>query len=192
MEKIAVLGWGSLLWDLDDLTPKVTGDWGVAEGPTLPFEFVRVSDKRNLALVVVIDYEHGVECKTSHIESRKLALDEAIDDLAARERAQIANIGHCRSHDDGKESGNPDAVTRIRGWLQESPYDAAVWTDLPRNFKERVGVDFSLDAAIGYLSKLPAPSLEEARRYIENAPSNVETPLRAALRNQQWWRDVAY
>ena len=38
-DRYAVLGWGSLLWDLDDLAPKVTGDWHMLAGPALPMEF---------------------------------------------------------------------------------------------------------------------------------------------------------
>jgi hypothetical protein len=180
------------LWDLDDLTPKVKGDWGLARGPRLPFEFSRVSDKRKQALVVIIDYDHGVECATSHIHSIRTRLDDAVDDLAQRERAQAHFIGHCRATTDGKQSGNDEAIAQIRAWLLESPYDAAVWTDLPRNFEDRLQVPFTIDAAISYLRTLQATSLEEARRYIENAPQNVETPLRAALREQDWWRAIAY
>jgi hypothetical protein len=101
MSRIAVIAWGSLLWDLDDLAPKVRGAWHVARGPRLPFEFSRVSDKRKRALVVVIDHEHGVECSTSFIESTHTDLDAAVDDLAARERAPRERIGHCTVDDDG-------------------------------------------------------------------------------------------
>ncbi|SVC10487.1 uncharacterized protein METZ01_LOCUS263341, partial [marine metagenome] len=36
---IAIIGWGSLLWDLDNLTPFVQGDWAINAGPRLPLEF---------------------------------------------------------------------------------------------------------------------------------------------------------
>ena len=80
----------------------------------------------------------------------------------------------------------------MRGWLEQSGFDAAVWTDLAGNYEETLGHAYSLDAAIEYLKALPQPSLIEAHRYIESAPVNVETPLRAALRHLDWWQGVRY
>ena len=40
MNGYAILGWGSLLWDLDDLSPHVRGPWRVCAGPALPMEFI--------------------------------------------------------------------------------------------------------------------------------------------------------
>ena len=94
MAKIAVIGWGSLLWDLDDLEPHVEGAWQVAQGPMLPLEFVRVSKKRNMALAVVIDHDHGVPCASSHILSRRGDVQDAVVDLARRERAPEDQIGY--------------------------------------------------------------------------------------------------
>ncbi len=192
MDNIAILGWGSLLWDLDDLEPKVEGEWYVAQGPSLPFEFSRISDKRNKALAVVIDYEHGAACATSHIASIRSDIIEARLDLAARERAQEHHIGYCTSLEDGQEHGDSETVVSVRSWLRETPYNGAVWTHLPRNFEERMGHAFSLTAAVEYLQALPSDSLRDAREYIESAPENVETPLRTLLRDHSWWQAITY
>ena len=64
----------------------------------------------------------------------------------------------------------------------------AVWTDLPGNFSDRVGQAFSLDAAVAYLKTLDGDSLEEAIRYIENAPAQTNTPLRRRLQTSEWWQ----
>lgn len=192
MEKIAVIGWGSLLWDLDDLTPHVTGDWSVAEGPRLPFEFVRVSPKRKQALVVVIDEKHGVECATSHIRSARGSLIQAVEDLARRERTVPDQIGFADRAGQMVQTRHGFVAENVRDWLHTSGYDAAVWTDLDGNYHETLGEPFSVSGAIGYLKTLTGESLVEARRYIESAPENVETPLRAALRSEAWWQAVAY
>lgn len=42
---IALLGWGSLIWDHDPLFDAQHGDWQ-AGGPPLPLEFSRISAKR--------------------------------------------------------------------------------------------------------------------------------------------------
>lgn len=192
MAKIAVIGWGSLLWDLDDLEPHVEGEWQVAEGPLLPLEFVRVSAKRKMALAVVIDYDHGVPCASSHIQSRRGDVMETVVDLARRERAPEDQIGYLDRSSGAARSRHSSVHEGMSDWLERSGYDAAVWTDLARNYEEMVGHDYSLHAAIDYLKGLPEASLIEAHRYIESAPANVETPLRAALRDLDWWRGVRY
>ena len=192
MAKIAVIGWGSLLWDLDDLEPHVEGDWQVAGGPLLPLEFVRVSAKRKMALAVVIDYDHGVPCASSHIQSRRGDVMETVGDLARRERAPEDQIGYLDRSSGASRSRHPSVHEGMLSWLEQTGYDAAVWTDLTRNYEEMLGHGYSLDAAIGYLKALPQPSLIEAHRYIESAPANVETPLRAALRDLDWWQEVRY
>lgn len=192
MAKIAVIGWGSLLWDLDDLTPHVTGDWQLAQGPTLPYEFVRVSRKRKQALVVVIDADYGTLCRASHIASARDALDHAVEDLARRERTTAENIGYVDRHRKYLQTRHDYAAEEVSAWLQSSPYDAAVWTDLTGNYEEVLGTPFSLPGAIAYLRSLEGASLIEARRYIESAPANIETPLRAALRQEAWWQAIAF
>ena len=50
---IAILGYGSLIWDLEILAPHVAGNWEMRAGPSLPMEFSRISKKRKLGLVVL-------------------------------------------------------------------------------------------------------------------------------------------
>ncbi len=42
--KIAILGWGSLIWDRRDL--QIAGDWQQG-GPVLPIEFSRIYPTRS-------------------------------------------------------------------------------------------------------------------------------------------------
>jgi len=71
MRRFAIIGWGSLIWDLDDLGPHVRGAWAMGAGPRLPMEFTRVSPKRRRALVVCLDPRHGVPCATNAIASAR-------------------------------------------------------------------------------------------------------------------------
>ena len=57
VSRYAIIGWGSLIWDLESLEPHVRGDWSMGAGPRLPMEFTRVSPKRKRALVVCLDAE---------------------------------------------------------------------------------------------------------------------------------------
>ena len=84
--RIAILGFGSLIWDLDDLAPQVEGPWSMRAGPRLPIEFSLISAKRKMGLALCIDPEAGAPCATHAIRSRRDDLEVAAADLAARER----------------------------------------------------------------------------------------------------------
>ncbi len=186
---IAVLGWGSLIWDLDDLAPLVAPPWRLAEGPRLPMEFSRVSPKRMRSLVVVLDPEDGVDCATSAIASVRRDINHAAEDLRRRERARdIAQIGALCLDTGFVRSTLAEVAERVRAWCAATGARGAVWTDLPRNFHAETGAPFSLDAGIAYLRGLGPESLAEATRYIDSAPRTTDTPMRRRLEADAWWR----
>lgn len=187
MSKIAVIGFGSLLWDLDDLAPKVSGEWKMYEGPILPLEFSLVSRKRHYALALVIDYGDGAPCPTCVIDSVRSEIGAAIVDLANRERMEPTNIGFVDRNTGASHSHREETRNTFWNWIEDSTYDGAVWTDGERNFEALTGRAFSLKTAQDHLRSLQGISLEEARRYIRNAPARVETPLRRALEGAPWW-----
>jgi len=187
MSKIAVIGFGSLLWDLDDLAPKVSGEWKMYEGPILPLEFSLVSRKRHYALALVIDYGDGAPCPTCVIDSVRSEIGAAIVDLANRERMEPTNIGFVDRNTGESHSHREETRNTFWNWIEDSTYDGAVWTDGERNFEALTGRAFSLKTAQDHLRSLQGISLEEARRYIRNAPARVETPLRRALEGAPWW-----
>ena len=188
--RIAILGWGSLLWDLDDLAPRVEPPWALRAGPRLPMEFSRISPKRKLGLVLCLDPADGVPCPTHAIRSRRGDVASAVADLAARERATSGRIGHV-SLDGAGRSRLPAVVDAVAGWCAAEGWDGAVWTDLEPNFAETTGTTFSVAAGIGYLKSLAGDSLAEAHRYIRQAPFATRTPLRRALARDPWWRGLA-
>lgn len=187
MSKIAVIGFGSLLWDLDDLAPKVSGEWKMYEGPILPLEFSLVSRKRHYALALVIDYGDGAPCPTCVIDSVRSEIGATIVDLANRERMEPTNIGFVDRNTGESHSHREETRNTFWNWIEDSNYDGAVWTDGERNFEALTGKAFSLQTAQDHLRSLQGISLEEARRYIRNAPTRVETPLRRALEGAPWW-----
>lgn len=189
MSKIAVIGFGSLLWDLDDLAPKVSGEWKMYEGPVLPLEFSLVSRKRHYALALVIDYGDGAPCPTCVIDSVRSEIGAAIVDLANRERMEPTNIGFVDRNTGESHSHREETRNTFWNWIEDSTYDGAVWTDGERNFEALTGRAFSLQTAQDHLRSLQGISLEEARRYIRNAPARVETPLRRALEGAPWWHN---
>ncbi|MEM6358340.1 MAG: hypothetical protein AAF844_21990 [Pseudomonadota bacterium] len=191
---IAIIGWGSLIWDLDDLAPRVEGGWAMGAGPALPLEFSRVSAKRLGALAVCIDADHGTDCETHVIRSTRRSLGRAIVDLALRERASPARIGAVlvgrrdRAQAQGRSAS---VVERVAQWCLDQGLEGAVWTDLDANFREKTGESFSIARAEAYLAALQGASRAEAVRYIEHAPPATDTALRRHLSAQPWWRAAA-
>ena len=190
MYRCVIIGFGSLLWDLDTLQPQVVGPWEYYTGPTLPLEFSLVSQKRKRALALVIDLEHGTPCPTCVIKSRRNAIVEAERDLSARERSPITGIGfYDRDTSDGR-SHSRSILKQLSNWLESGPWDSPVWTDGTSNFRAATGIEFSVPNACDYLRSLSDASLVEAKHYIENAPNRVDTPLRRALAQDAWWRNL--
>lgn len=187
--RVAVLGWGSLLWDLDGLAPHVDGPWRLRAGPRLPMEFSRISPKRRMGLVVCLDPAAGVPCATHAIASRRPDLEAARADLARRERAPLGRIGWADARGRG-QSRLAAVADAVGAWCRAGGWQAAVWTDLEPNFASETGGVFSVAAGREYLRGLGGDSLAEAFRYIRNAPATTRTPLRRALAVDPWWRSL--
>ena len=181
---IAILGWGSLVWDPRDLPHY--GPW-MKEGPTLKIEFSRVSSDCRLTLV--IDSVAGTLCPTRYALSPRTDLADAVEDLRRREGTSRQHIGYF----DNRRNENSltqylrqvDVIPSLRQWCNDHQIDAVVWTALPSNFQEEIGVTFSVDAAIAFLKGLAKTSHENALKYIRNAPEEVFTPVRRRV-SQEW------
>jgi hypothetical protein len=191
MSRIAILGWGSLLWDLETLSPHVALPWAMRAGPRLPMEFSRVSPKRRMGLVVALDAEDGVPCATHAVASRRARLEEAIVDLAARERAPVSRIGWAEACGTS-ECRIPAIGDAVALWCVRGGWDAAIWTDLDPNFRAMTGKPFSITAGITHLRELAPANLAEAHRYIRSAPLSTRTPLRRALARDRWWQGLRH
>jgi hypothetical protein len=179
--RIAILGWGSLLWDGGDDFDSQHGPWH-ADGPLLRLEFSRISRSGNGRLTLVIDPHNGAPTPVAYCLSRRSAVEDAIEDLRRREKTTVANIGYicraagtCRYRD--KES-----YDKVVAWADEKGFDAAVWTDLASNFEAITHQSFSVAAALAYLKGLREPEWRAAFEYLDRAPGFVRTPLRDAFR----------
>jgi hypothetical protein len=185
MKKIAVLAWGSLVWDQRDL--RIAGGFGPT-GPRLPIEFCRVSADGRLTLV--IDETNGAECISYQARSSFNALETAAANLAEREgMPSTANVGFIDLVA-GKTSAaslrrHPKSVSAIRAWAVSNELDAVIWTALGIKFKEATGVPFSVVAALSYLEALDVVSFSRVLQYIRRAPPEVQTPVRVAV-NRRW------
>lgn len=187
MSRYAVIGWGSLIWDLEVLAPHVDGGWRMRKGPRLPLEFSRISPKRRMGLAVCLDPDAGAPCPTHWIRSTRARAARAALDLARRERAVPWRIGHVCLLSGSRHGRLPPVVDAVSAWCRCRGLAGAVWTDLETNFAERRGQPFSVEAGMAYLRTLEGESLDEAVRYIRNAPAATDTPLRRRLAADPWW-----
>ncbi len=178
--KIAIIAWGSLVWDPRTLPYK--GDWEL-NGPVLCIEFSRVSNDGRLTLVV--DGDNGVQVPTRFATSTRTELHDAVADLQDREGTILKRIGFVNCTDDSNSAGlfsQPgDTFQNVREWSKKNGFDATIWTALPGSFKEKTGEDFSLHAAEAYLKRLPKTTQKIALQYVIKAPKEVKTPLRKHL-----------
>ncbi|HZP69875.1 MAG TPA: hypothetical protein VFB29_08025 [Pseudolabrys sp.] len=188
--RIALLAWGSLVWNRGDLAIANAFE---PNGPVLPIEFSRISGDGRLTSV--IDEAVGAACATHAASSPFDELDLALQNLWIREGPrgeklpldvrQHGRVGFidCRSgHASAKAlERHPHAVETIAAWAAERGYDAAIWTALDSNFSDRAGEPFCVEAAVRYLETRDTATLEKALTYIRRAPAEVQTPLRAAV-----------
>jgi len=180
--RIAILGWGSLIWDPRDLP--IASAW--QSGPKLPIEFSRVSTRGNRqgCLTAVIDEQQGVDVVTMFALSPRLNLDDAIVDLRDREGTIDDRVGFLDLHHGTERQfarqHHPRACNTIKAWAVQQQLDAVVWTGLTSNFLEVVNVPFSVSAALEHLRGLAEPMRSHAFDYLRRAPAEVMTPLRRA------------
>lgn len=183
--RIALLGWGSLIWDERPEFDRYHQEWSLA-GPILPLEFTRISETRKNALTLVIDPTHGADCQVAYTVSTRRSPADAIADLRCREGTILKRIG---SYVSGERAANlPPGIV---DWAKERDFDAVVWTDLPSNFSELKKREFSIEAAIEHLQMLTPEGKAAAAEYIWRAPAFVNTKLRAALQTQPWFASAS-
>ena len=82
--RVAILGWGSLLWEDGGAFDKWHDDWR-RDGPMVNLEFSRISASRLNALTLVIDRDNGVPNRVAWCLSRRGDPVLAQADLQSRE-----------------------------------------------------------------------------------------------------------
>jgi hypothetical protein len=183
--RIAVVGWGSLIWDPRQLP--LSSSWR-PDGPELAVEFARVSGDGRLTVVL----REGVGAvQTLWAVTSCAALDEARDQLARRERTDPDRIGSLDCHGEGRvDSLDPihrASLPRLASWLAHRDLEAVVWTGLPSNFEEQTGDSLGVGAATRYVAQLSGETRDAAEQYVRRAPAQVRTTIRAGLERELGW-----
>jgi len=183
--QIAILGWGSLYWNLGALA--TDGNWQ-SDGPWLPIEFARLSSQHRLTLVL---FANAGLIRTYWIKSARTELNAACENLGQRESCKQADIGFLTQNGASHIHPLPGLEQRIREWLVGKPHlEAVIWTDLRSNFRKRRNREFSTQDALDYLQELIVQGEHAAaEQYIRRAPPQTDTCLRRRARELLGWTD---
>lgn len=182
--RIACLGWGSLIWDLNGLPIAGESDGWYSDGPYLPVEFARQSSRNRLTLVLLPE---GKPVQTLWAEMIPTELAIAREALRCREGASNRNaIGVWPTRDVYLHS------EAIGAWAQSKSFDAVVWTALTPKFDGEEATPTE-DQVLNYLRVLKRNgSAGEAEIYVRRAPAQVRTPYRDAIERELGWAPRRY
>ncbi len=184
--KIAIVGWGSLLWDSEPQFDRQHRGWR-HPGPKLKLEFSQIASPEDDGLALVIDPEHGKLCTVAYVLSRRACFEDAFFDLQAREKTTHLNIGFVRL-DVGAERGRDiGSLKSIRAWARKSRLSAVLWTDTPSNFRTSRGKPFSVANALAYIRSVKPEVKSRIAEYVWRSPKFVDTPLRRKLESTPWF-----
>jgi hypothetical protein len=186
--KIAVLGWGSLIWKQDDLC--IEGDWHT-DGPTLAVEFARISskdDSDNTRLTLVL-YPDSDKVKVLWAMSGYENLDDAIENLRLREGMPSSrNIGYLDLVNNQKNGRFPKIIEDVENWAKSKNLDAIIWTDLPSNFKDVTGLNLEPSNVIEFLESLTPQGKAKSEEYVKKTPLQVRTKMRKVMEKELGWK----
>jgi len=181
--KIAVLAWGSLIWDPGEL--KIKSSW-FEDGPFLPIEFARISIDERLTLVIKRNSKPS-QVLWSLVDFDDLA--KAMENLRVREKMPNTDrVGFVNIKDESKQSKYAGIANVIFDWAIENSVDAVIWTDLGVRFKDKINKEFNSKNVISYLGNLQNDKLEKAKEYIIKAPKQIQTDLRLEIQEKLNWK----
>lgn len=187
--KIAILGWGSLLWQPKDLQFDKEIGWS-ENGPMLPIEFARISKDGRLTLVITKDVK---EVKTYFAISNYETVEEAVLNLAVREGCGREQIG---SYDKSKDTFSKKVFfdKNILEWIKNTDIDVVIWTNLGEkwDFKNDDGEVIKIvpNERVDYLKKLKNHKRALAEEYIRRAPTQIETHYRSLIEKELNWKPI--
>jgi len=180
--RIAVVGWGSLIWCPGSL--RIRSRWSV-DGPMLPIEFGRISGRYRVTLVIM---PGAAPQQTFWGLSEFSSLSDAAENLRDREGTSRKYV-HCLAADAEAEGLDAKVAEIVRRWLEErADLDAVVWTGLPSNWLEKREHNFTRDDVLAYLGELrQADKAGGAEEYVRNTPASIRTEVRERIEAEFGW-----
>lgn len=210
--RIAVLGWGSLIWDPRSLAIS-NGQWH-PDGPSLPIEYARIASPGKPGERLTLAIRYGVpNVQVLWIESGLKTLERARRNLANREGTSPDKIGYATASESRMKSltqAPPEVmvgttheariamtdklVEALNTWREDHGLEAVIWTDLPSNFEDirrdpsDQSVTLTPAAAVAYLrEKIDYGLAEPAELYVRRTPYVIRTPVREEIELALGW-----
>lgn len=190
--KIAILGWGSLIWQPKELAYNKTFGWQ-KDGPILPIEFARISKDGRLTLVIT---ENGTKVPVLFTLSNYHNLEEAVLNLAVREGSGRNSIG---SYDKNKDTFSSKFLFKeeIKNWIKNTDFDAVIWTNLGENWnikndKGDIIRQIEPERRIEYLKELKGNTSAIAEEYIRRTPIEINTDFRKEIEATLNWTPIQH
>jgi hypothetical protein len=117
-------------------------------------------------------------------------LAQVRENLHEREGTRFLHSIHTASADGTFSDGVADNVREsVSAWLKQKTHlSGCVWTGLPSNWEKERQCIYSSADALKYLRGLPDPV--QARQYVQNTPSQIQTEARALIRAELGWQDA--
>jgi hypothetical protein len=177
---IACLGWGSLIWQPKNL--KIQNEW-FQDGPMLPIEFTRKSDKGKGRITLIID-NAAKPVRSLWALMTTNDLNEAKESLKEREGTNdIENIHSVITI----EKPDTPIKTTIQKWLVSKDLNAAIWTGLSYSEKNK---RLTIDDVLEHLLKLNYIKGKQAEEYIRKAPKQIDTEYRRQIEKEFGWTPI--
>jgi hypothetical protein len=188
--KIAILGWGSLLWQPKDLKFDEETGWS-ENGPFLPIEFARISKDGRLTLVIT---PSGTLVETYFAISSYKNVEEAVLNLAVREGCGRKQIGRYKKSEDLFKYGE-FLQKNILNWINNTDIDAVIWTNLGENWdikneNKEIIRSFVPNERIDYLRNLERNNSALAEEYIRRTPMQIKTHYRNLIEQELDWKPI--
>lgn len=190
--KIAILAWGSLIWQPKELAYNKTFGWQ-KDGPILPIEFARISKDGRLTLVIT---ENGTKVPVLFTLSNCHNLEEAVLNLAVREGSGRNSIG---SYDKNKDTFSSKFLFKeeIKNWIRNTDFEAVIWTNLGENWnikndKGDIIRQIEPERRIEYLKELKGNTSAIAEEYIRRTPIKINTDFRKKIEATLNWTPIQY
>lgn len=181
MTVIACLGWGSLVWDPQELP--LGGEWRT-DGPSLPVEFARQSQDQRITLVLV---ESARPCAVLWAPLNVETAEDARTALGIRENIPSTYWQDYIAVSPSSGSVSHVFTSQVADWAVSRDVELVVWTALPPKFASQNGRVPTSKETIEYLSRLEGEALNRARQYVERAPAQIRTPHRERIETELGW-----
>ncbi len=177
MTRIAVLGWGSLIWDPRDLP--IQREW-FKDGPLVQVEFVRQSKDNRITLVLE---ENALPVRTLWAVMDCTKMEDATESLWNREgRPKRKHI--CKW---SKGEPLPGLIHGLETWAASCGVEGVIWTGLPPKFQGKDEVTPTIEQVLQLLNRLPCAERDRAERYVREAPRQIDTAYRREFETSFGW-----